>query len=291
MSESYSNQFEFSDRNNSEEEFEIEKIKPVEVFLDVLDRVGRGEILSKEDILVFYGFRFDLNLVWQECDETVSDDYYSLREQRNQDEDIRIIYDCLLEEIAHTPEQIHQNTKVYVGPLSPMVFVHNNELVADYHIYTRFPRNRIEYAGIKVASSDKNLLIEKTKKDFFLSERAERLLRLAATKEFGTKENLVFFVFTVEDLGLNDEASIAGIYEAASNLGFKLCEHTDAASLRHAYNLDCIAATEPITDPVDRKEVLFQIFNGNGERELRTDNARPERGWGLDTRFAFKAIR
>src|SRR3989338_6575065 len=76
------------------------------------------EPLDKKDLTFLYEIDRPIQASGYGKDPRVAE----LRQGRNTEEDMLIIFECAKDQIAHVPSQINENTKAYVGQLEPGIF-------------------------------------------------------------------------------------------------------------------------------------------------------------------------
>lgn len=204
-----------------------------------------------------------------------------LREGRDIDQDMPIIFECKREQIARTPEEINANTKAYVGVWNPAVLKLLPENVK--HIYEKFPDKKVFLRDLELSPEIKNAKIaEKTllEKGHQLSSWAEDILQ--KTPFGGEKKTLKLVSFSVESLGFPHGATTKEIFDKAKKLGLELCPAEVGPQMRLNYtdqpiNEYLYLAMEPITDSLGRPHVFWVARSDDGSW-LRADLALPARG-------------
>ena len=127
-----------------------------------------------------------------------------------------VLFECDEDKIAYFADQITENTKVYVGKLTPGIFNLLHEGVE--HIYTSFPEGKIRRLSIEIGGQDETELLDLLEfNGFKLDDRAKsimvgwdtfkRSLREPNPKEpdytkwqLKPKEKVVFFILRGKDL-------------------------------------------------------------------------------------------
>ncbi len=158
-----------------------------------------------------------------------------LRDKRDVEQDMLVIFECQTNQIAHNPKEITKDTKVYVGELKAGIF----ELVELYnieHIYTQFPEGRIRRENVEIGGKNtEDLKQDLEKNGIKISDYANDML---ASKDFTTSENLEnipLIRLKVSDLGFKEGATTDEIYKRANELGLELCPAEVGPNLRLKY--------------------------------------------------------
>ena len=92
---------------------------------------------TKDDLVLLYEINGTIEGFGYEKDPRIAE----LRQGRNTEEDMLVIFECARKDIAHVPSQINENTKAYVGQLEPGIFQRLPEHLE--HVYTSFPDKKI----------------------------------------------------------------------------------------------------------------------------------------------------
>lgn len=131
-----------------------------------------------------------------------------------------------LHEIAQTPNDINEHTKVYVGQLEPGIFnkiaEHNVE-----HIYTSFPEGKIIQEHVEIGGKTAEQLINELEAanipvSFCAKSMLQNQEEFIPTTE---PEDMELVRLTVADLGFTTSVRTDQIYARAQELGLELCPH------------------------------------------------------------------
>lgn len=197
--------------------------------------------LSKDELLFLYEIDSVIEGFGYNKDPRIEE----IRGQRNQKEDMPIIFDCTPDQIAWAPSDIKNDTKAYIGKIEKGVFDFLDQCGIE-HIYTSFPEGRIrletlaiggmtakeleqalEDAGMKTGMYAKSML--RNKKQFMdpVNKRHKELK--------GSTEILDLVRLRVRDFGFTSAPTtreLLGEFDAEGNLtkegrihecGFELC--------------------------------------------------------------------
>lgn len=207
-------------------------------------KTKQNQPLTKEDLLFLYevdgrieGFGYENAGRDPRIEE--------IRGQRNQKEDMPIIFDCTSDQIAWVPSDIKNDTKAYIGKIEKGVFDLLDQCGIE-HIYTSFPEGRVRLesleigrmtakkleqalddAGMKTGTYAKSML---RNKEQFVDPVDKRHKELK-----GSTETLDLVHLRVRDLGFTSMPTtreLLGEFDAEGNLtkkgrihelGFELC--------------------------------------------------------------------
>jgi hypothetical protein len=124
---------------------------------------------------------------------------------------------CSPDEVAQTPEEVNDKTKIYVGPLFPGVFQFSFE-----HIFLSLPDKEVFREDIKIGGKTKDqLLTLLDQAKINVHDYTKRFLGEFTTKE--AAEDITLVRLTVAELGLGRTVNIDQIYKRAEDLGLELC--------------------------------------------------------------------
>jgi len=104
---------------------------------EIEKKTSAGKKLSREDLVFLYEIENPIQGFGYQKDPRVQE----ILEQRNPQEDAPVIFDCQPEQIAHTEEEVNEDTKAYIGSLFDDFF--NKIPKTLEHIYTRFPEKQV----------------------------------------------------------------------------------------------------------------------------------------------------
>ncbi len=249
-----------------------------------------GESFSRNDLLSLYEVNSKIYGRYGYGDGRIT----KLRDGRNAEEDMLVIFECSKAEIAHAPDEINENTKVYVGRLEPSIFQKLSPKVE--HIYTSFPGPEIKRGNVKVGGkSGDELVSEMEAVGIKIEKQAEEML-LDKKKFVPTKdpENMTFIRLTIGDI-FGDEKSrnFEEIIERARELGLELCPPDTGPNYRSQYRNQPLGsnfhiAMEPIVVNVNEKPEIFKLghFKEDG---LVLSNEKPETFmFNYENKFIFR---
>jgi hypothetical protein len=214
-----------------------------------------------------------------------------LRETRNSEADMPVVFECAPEQIAHDAKDITEDTKAYVGKLVPGIF----QMLPDgiEHIYTTFPEGRIRQDTVEIGGATKEALLRQLEqKGIKITDYARDMLQSPdfATGEKPEAADLVRL--TVESLGFPKGATTKEIFERAEELGLELCP----AEVGPQYRLK--NTNQPMNEwfSIGMKQIagrdgdpyVFYLVRRDDGLWLDKRWAEPDGRWGPDHEFAFR---
>lgn len=267
------------------------------------NKTNTGALLIKDDLLFLY-----------EQDNTIEGFGYNkdpriveIREKRNPEKDMLVIFNCTEADIARTPKEITEHTKAYVGPLETGIF---DVLPASCtHIYTSFPEGRIrleslEVGGLSAAELEQELDLknEHGKKKYNVSDYARSLLRNKTQfidpvdarnqERKGMKETVDLVRLHVGDLGFTSAPTTTQLFKKVKDLGLELCP-PEIGAYQRLKDVDqpfgdwYYIGMEPVIDS-DGNPGVFKLRRFGGGLVLSDDWARPADRWDPDFAFLFR---
>ncbi len=188
------------------------------------------ESFTKDDLLFLYEVDKSIESFGYEKDPRIAE----LRQGRNTEEDMLIIFECTKDQIAHVPSEITENTKAYVGQLEPGIFQRLPENLE--HIYTSFPDKKIRRENVEIGGKPKEQLIsEMQARGIKISDYAKSMMDNPDFITGSIREEVRLVRLTVADLGFKSSATTDQIYERAQILGLELCPPDTGPNYRLQY--------------------------------------------------------
>jgi hypothetical protein len=215
-----------------------------------------------------------------------------IREQRDPEKDMPIIFECEPIQIARSISEINENTKAYVGKFEPGIF---NQLqrYGIEHVYTSFPEGRIKFDTLKIGGKDFNQLQkELSENGINVSQYAEFMTRSHDFTTASTPQDQHLVRLKVSDLGFgNNYPTTDQIYKRAKELGLELCPAEVGPQYRLQYknqpmNEWLYVGMEPIADPYGNPNVFLLEHYTRG-LWLSNSWAKPDREWRPEDEFVF----
>jgi len=219
----------------------------------------------------------------------------TLRDARDTNADLPILFDCAPKDIAHTVSEITEDTKAYVGELEPGIFDVLPRTLE--YMYTKFPEERVERVktrkvelgtGIKDGTTfEKEIVTQRMK----ASNYAKQLLESPNFKVIGEHADVDLVEVSVASLGFTRNTRYDAICTRAKELGLELCPAEVGPQLRLQYTdqpmgESIIIAMNAISDR-DGDPNVFDVDRVVGDLWLRTHVCAPDSGWSLRSRFVF----
>lgn len=247
----------------------------------------QNQLLTKEDLLFFYEIDSTIEGFGYQRDPRIKE----IRSRRNVQEDMLVIFECTLDQIAHEPNEINENTKAYIGEWNIDIF----ETVRLYpnitHLYESFPDEKIFMQTLK--TDPKIYFPEKAKQELddrniYISPLGKDILKKT---EFSKKRQTYELVaFTVSQLGFPEGATTEEIYRKALERGLKLCpaEVGPYLRLQNSEKMWRLIAMEPIADR-DGDPGLFFLYWDDVQLVLSGISVKPSLRWSPDAYFVFRS--
>ncbi len=190
-----------------------------------------------------------------------------IRQTRNTDEDMPVIFECEKGQIARSSSEINASTKAYVGSLEPGIFdkLHHIE-----HVYTSFPEGVIRRQTIEIGGKTaKELEREMEQQGVNISSYAKDMLRSKDFTPLRNPEDIDLVRLKVGDLGLSGVTITDQIYTRAKELGLDLCPAEVGPQYRLKYKDQPMGerfyiGMKQIADSHGNPYVFFLVRDGDG---------------------------
>lgn len=241
--------------------------------------------LDKKDL----AFLYEIDRPIQESGYGKDPRIAELRQVRNLEEDMLVIFECTRDEIAHMPSQINENTKAYLGIWNMEVFQTIRQYPNIQHLYESFPDKKIFMQTLETDSKiDSPLKAEDAikQKNIHLSGWGKDILDQTKFSQKMEKYELVRF--TVAELGFSSGATTDEIYKKAEELGLELCPAEVGPHLRLQYSGKewMLIAMKQISDRCGFPNV-FILYSDARQLRLYASYAGPASRWDPDGKFIF----
>ena len=246
-----------------------------------------GVPFTKNDLILLYEINGTIEGFGYQKDPRIAE----LRQGRNTEEDMLVIFECTREEIAHVPSQINENTKAYVGQLEPGIFQILLENIE--HVYTSFPDKKIRRENIDIGGkSAEQLISEMEAASINISDYAKSMLKNREFVPGKNPEEATLIRLTVADLGFKSSATTDQIYERAQILGLELCPPDTGPNYRLKYrnqplNEWIYMGMKQISDS-DGYPCVFMLGRDGGGLWLIDAWAEPDSEWDPGDEFVFR---
>lgn len=193
----------------------------------LVDKQSEGKPFTKKELT----FIFDVDGLIYRSSLFIDGKIYSIREQRNLEEDTAMIFGCKPEEIAWGEGQIDKDTKTYIGPLFPDIFTKYGYIE---NISTSFPGRRVRRTkvniGEKTVSELKHELINKVIKNKYDIDLIQKMNFNIQQTDVAQELETIFI--EVKDMGLPVRPTFEQVYARAEELGLELCPAEVGPQLR-----------------------------------------------------------
>ena len=246
-----------------------------------------GVPFTKDDLVFLYEINSSIEGFGYQKDPRIEE----LRQERNPEEDMLVIFECERDEIAHVPSQINENTKAYVGQLEPGIFQKLPENLE--HVYTSFPDKQIKRENVEIGGKTAERLIsEMEAAGINISDYTKSMLKNREFVPGKNPEEATLIRLTVADLGFKSSATIDQIYKRAQILGLELCPPDTGPNYRLKYKNQPLGewinvGMKPIAGS-DGDPDVFRLVHYGGGLWLGSYWAEPGLGWSPDYRFVFR---
>lgn len=253
--------------------------------LTALERKSKsGERLTRDDLLFLYEIdRVSIEGFGYRRDPRIKE----LRDGRNKEADMPIVFDCAPNEIAHAPREVTLRTKVYEGALTEKGIF--RKLAGVEHIYTSFPEGKLRRYHIELGGKSKaELKAELAPPRYYISDWANQLMESRAFTVLEETEHADLVRLTVKDLGFAEGGTTNQIYKKVEELGLELCPAEAGPALR-------LATDDPDYILIAMKQIadrggypgVFLLSLDVGGLKLDAGDAWPESRWSPDSQFVF----
>ncbi|MCI0614219.1 hypothetical protein L0244_14630 [bacterium] len=263
------------------------KFSDMKMLTAIEQKVKQKQELTKDDLILLYEINGTIEGFGYQKDPRVAE----LRQGRNTEEDMLVIFECTREEIAHVPSQINENTKAYVGQLEPGIFQKLPEHLE--HVYTSFPEKKIRRENVEIGGkSAEQLISEMEAAGINISDYAKSMLKNREFVPGKSPEEATLIRLTVADLGFKSSVTTDQIYERAQILGLELCPADTGPNYRLKYrnqplNESIYMGMKQITGS-DGDPSVFRLERYGGGLWLHDLWADPSDEWSPGNKFVFR---
>lgn len=246
----------------------------------------KDEPLTKDDLIFLYEINSSIEGFGYQVDPRIAE----LRQGRNVEEDMLVVFECTKEEIAHVPSQITKDTKAYIGQLEPGIFQKLPEGLE--HVYTSFPEKKIRRENVEIGGKTaEQLIAEMEAAHINVSDYAKSMMENRDFVPGKNREEATPIRLTAADLGFKTSATTDQIYERAQTLGLELCPPDTGPNYRLKYRNQPLnewvhIGMKQITDSVGNPYV-FDLGRRDDGLWLHRTWAGPDNEWYPDIEFVF----
>lgn len=262
------------------------KAEDMKRLTEIEHKTTADKTLTKTDLTFLYEVNSSIEGFGYQKDPRVEE----IRDKRNLQEDLPILFDCKPDQIALKLEDIKQNTVAYIGVWNPTILKSLPSSVK--HIYEHFPDKKV---FLKTIETDPNIKSSKEAKKALLDkgiriyDTAKEILQKTSFSKELIKYNLVSF--SVESLGFPNGATTAEIYQKARELGFKLCPAEVGPLLRSNYldqpNGEYLYIAMKTIEASGGRPHVFRVNRFDSELWLHASWGGPALRWDSGSRFVF----
>ncbi len=257
--------------------------------LTAVERKAKSEQdLSSEDLVFLYEIESPIEGFGFEKDPRIEE----LRKTRNPQEDMPIVFNCNIDQIAHALREIRPDTRAYVGPLERGIFDrlkdHNIE-----HVYTTFPEGKVRRDEVLIGGKTaKKLEQELVQNRINVTSYAADMMKNPDFTTLKDHQVLNLVRLHVRDMGIKkDYPTTTEVYNRAEELGLALCP----PEVGPQYRLKC--TDQPMGEwfYIGMKQIadsdgyprVFRLGRRGGGLWLNADWARPDSRWDPGHEFVF----
>jgi hypothetical protein len=195
------------------------KVADMKHLTEIERKAQAGTQLSATDLTFLYEVDSPIQGFGYSRDPRIEE----LRNQRNPEEDMPVVFGCDTSQIAHNLGELRADTKAYIGPLVPGIFDRLQEHKLE-HVYTSFPEGKIRSQSIEIGGKTKEQLrIEMEQAGVTVSSYAEEMMKILYFTTLPVAQMLDTVRLKVGDLGLSGYPTTDQVYRKAEKLGLELC--------------------------------------------------------------------
>lgn len=278
----------------------LKKESNMKMLTEIENKTKKQEELNREELRFLFEMDDQIDGFGYQKDPRIKE----LREARNLQKDLPIIFSCQPEQIATTKEEAteNKNIKVYVGPFFKELIERDD---IEY-IYTKFSEQRIEKFNMTIGERSKDQiqteLNERAKiLDYNnpkqITNYAQWMLDHQDFKISKEKKNIKLVKLSVTDLGFPNGATFKEIIDKGKEMGLDICPPEVGPLLRLDYeklmghdlpkNEWVAVAMNTINDSYGNPHVFFVDRYGDGKRYLRYYWAYSDSHFDSDDAFLF----
>lgn len=263
-------------------------------YLTTIDRkIGKGETLTGEELAFLYEVDRPIKYFGYRKDPRIEE----LRNQRNPETDMPIVFGCEPAQIARSIKDIDRITRegkkvgAYVGPLVPGIFDRLTQVGVE-QIYASFPEGKIRRQQIEIGGKTREQLQQELKqKGVNVSSYAEDMMKSPDFSTLPIAQMLDTVRLKVGDLGLSGYPTTDQVYKKAQELGLDLCPPEVGPQYRLQYADQPLGewfyvGMKQITDS-DGNPHVFNLGRRDGGLWLSGPWAGPDYEWHPHSGFVF----
>jgi len=269
----------------------LKKDRDMKILTKIERKMNAKEPLGKDELRFLYEIDSRIEGFGYSKDPRIEE----LRDQRNPMEDAPVVLECEPNEIATTPEDITDSTKVYIGPLFPAkdgrpgIFEYPNL----EHVFTSFPEGRVERITLELGGKTPEEYEDELQKEGHrVSDYAHDLLEKMPTSKEKHETELVRL--KVRDLFGDEKVhEYQDIQKRAKALGLDLAPAESGPALRLSMK------DQPMSDwfavgmeaIADRGgcQFVFSVYRNEDGSWLNNVNGWPVNQWLPAYSFVFSS--
>ncbi|MEK7194505.1 MAG: hypothetical protein AAB660_02350 [Patescibacteria group bacterium] len=207
------------------------KVADMKHLTEIDHKMQAGTLLDASELLFLYEVDSPIQGFGYSKDPRIEE----LRNQRNPELDMPVVFGCEPSQIAHNLGELRPDTRAYIGPLVPGIF---DRLQANNieHVYTSFPEGKIRRQQVEIGGKTKEQLQNEMKQaGVNISSYAEDMMKSPNFTTLPVAQALDTVRLKVGDLGLSGYPTTDQVYRKAQELGLELCPAEVGPHLRLQY--------------------------------------------------------
>lgn len=195
------------------------KVADMKHLTEIDRKTQSGALLDASDVAFLYEVDNPIQGFGYSRDPRIEE----LRNQRNLEEDMPIVFSCEPSQIAHTLEELRPDTRAYVGPLVSGIFNKLQRYDIE-HIYTSFPERKIRRQKIEIGGKTKEELWgELIQAGIDVTPDAQAMIESSKFTTLPMPRTLNIAILKGRDLFAGTSKTPDHVYKAAQKLGLDLC--------------------------------------------------------------------
>jgi len=195
------------------------KVTDMKHLTEIDHKMQAGTLLDASELVFLYEVDSPIQGFGYSRDPRIEE----LRNQRNLEEDILVVFGCEPSQIAHNPGELQPNTRAYIGPLVPGIFDRLQKHKIE-HVYTSFPEGKIRRQSLEIGGKTKKQLRRELKQaGVNITLYAKDMIKSPDFTTLPVVQALYTVRLKVGDLGLSGYLTTDQVYAKAQELGLELC--------------------------------------------------------------------
>ena len=268
------------------------KNQDMKLLTQIENKTKKGQKLTRDDLVFLYELDSKIEGFGYQIDPRIEE----IRNQRNPQEDMLILFECDKSQIARNIKEINKDTKAYVGPLVPGIFDKVQEFNIE-NVYTSFPEGRIQREELEIGGKTSDEYIRELKeKEINITDYAMDMLKSKDFQIVKETEDAILIRLHIRDLGIKKgHLTTDEIYKRIEELGLELCPPEVGPQYQLQYqdqplNEWFLIGMKQIADR-DGNPLVFKIARAGRGLWLRGAWTGPGGRWYPGSEFVFRLRR